>query len=33
MNIAPRPLALLGLVDLIAALWPSTALKSERASG
>ena len=32
LNLAPRPLALLGLIDLLAALWTATALKSERAS-
>lgn len=29
---APRPLALLGFIDLVAALWTATALKSEHAS-
>jgi hypothetical protein len=32
LQIAPRPLALLGLIDLVAALWTAMALKSERAA-
>lgn len=32
LGLAPRPLALLGFIDLLAALWTATALKSERTS-